>query len=215
MAVRMRALRILTMLIAQGQSRPEKGMGIPWSGVRPMMDATNYAELGVRPKSPLALFKMPPEPHEKIQPLRRNVDVMIDEARSLVQQAPAEQITPALARRLAEIECFIEYADRNYAAAIEAADKVERTSTEKLPLDDQHSLQMIRVQSLVSLERTEAAIWEARQLASAIEKEIEEEKSASRIPSEQTNRLREEIFNRLFEIESALAPNRTTTPKEG
>jgi hypothetical protein len=215
MAVRMRALRILTMLIAQGLGRPDKEVGVPWTGVRPAMEAAGYAELGVRPKSPLALFKMPAGPDNKTRPLPKNIHTMIDEARSLVQQAPAEQTTPALARRLAEIECFIEYADQNHAAVLKAADKMVQASSEKLPLDDQHSLRIVRIQSLVSLGRTPAALWEARQLASAIEKEIEQEKAASRTPSEQTKRLREEIFNRLFEIESAIVPSPAAPAKDG
>jgi hypothetical protein len=214
MAVRMRALRILTLLIAQGLSRPEKGVGIPWNGVRPMIDATNYAELGVRPKSPLALFRMPPGPNEKNRPVLKNIDAMIDEARTLVQHAPADQLTPTLARRLAEIECFIEYADHNFVAALEAADKIVRASSEKLPLDDQHSLQLVRAQSLAQIGRTQAAIWEARQLANTIEKEITEEKAASKTPSEQTKRLREEILNRIFEMESAIDTKQSAKPSE-
>ncbi len=94
MAVRMRALRILTMLIAQGLGRPDKEVGVPWTGVRPAMEAAGYAELGVRPKSPLALFKMPAGPDNKTRPLPKNIHTMIDEARSLVQQAPPSRPRP-------------------------------------------------------------------------------------------------------------------------
>jgi hypothetical protein len=212
MSARMRGLRILTTAIAQGLARPDRG---PTPLVRPHRrpwDASTYAEAGVRSKFPLALFRLPsikgPPPAE-VSPAVRS---MIDEVRSLVSEAPLEDLTPTLRRQLAEVELFTEYVAGQYEEAMRAADRLVQHAAGSLSLQEKHLLHLVRIQCLAALGRQASVRWEMGILATALESQQAEETQTAREPDAHWKKTREEILNRLFAIETSQPAAPTSTP---
>ncbi|MBY0588884.1 hypothetical protein K2X85_17055 [bacterium] len=205
MSARMRALRILVSAIAQGMSRPERAtppIGLvhhrPW-------DAASYAEIGVRSKLPLGLFRLPsiqgPAPPEVSPALRR----LMDEACLLVSEALASAPSPVLSRQLAEIRFYIEYAAGRYSEALDHANQAEQLAQGKLSEVDKQSFQLVRIQCLAALDRRQAARWEIRDLFTQIEDQQNQEKTAQQPVEPRLKTVREEMLSRLDAIEQALS----------
>jgi hypothetical protein len=202
LASRMRALRTLTLLAAQGLSRPERGVGIPWTPHRSAWPGTDYAQGGVRPKSPLALFRWEDPRQRPSKERPATVQTLTREALRLVHETPTASLSPSMAQRLAEVELFCEYAQGNFESAMAAADRVVASSAGGLSAIDRQSLTMVRIQCLIELGRKPAALWEARRLAGEVENGLAEETEVNQ-ENERARKQREEILQRLLRVEIA------------